>query len=759
MNDLQNAWVAATLLAALEVTGIVLLAAVACRWIRTAGTRRALWQAAFVAVGCVLVVEAVGWRRAAPALAENPGRVLTVTLRDPAGGPAPEESKPDAPRRASGTAATEWKEPTSPATLLSWLALVWGVGATILGARFLGGRLWLLATTRKLPRLQADAVENLVGLPVASPGMAPTGNGVATSTSPFESLSQGDEDIAAPKPFPMEANSRGTGLPDALRLDRVRWVSWRGLRGPVAFGMFRPTVAIPADFEERFTTEQRRSMLAHELGHLAGRDPLWFAVVDLICAVGWWHPALWWARRRLKVESEWVADEAAAAVPGGRLALAESLAVLGRELVISGGLGVGGSGLKSDLAARVQRLLANEGPVRVRRSGWIPALGLIAVAALAWLPLGMPRGNAGPTTVPATAGADRAAALAPASPSPSTGPLPQAGTPALVPIVSSSPTPGAATSAPAITPTLFPDGHPSLGYVRDRWPGTIRASYAYVSLVTNASRTGTVVAAAAPKPSSSAASSPSTNASVPVIELQVKWVEFTEAVGGTGWLDWIFGDKAEAPEELVRVEDGGIRTDRVQTTNQWRALDQGQYKALLKRFEETAGVDLLSAPGITTLAGRQAQVSVVDVRTLAVGPRNVPATNGEPATVVYDTVEVPVGTMVDLIPRLESGRHHITVRGQYTEFMGYDAPPKTKGAAKSVPALPRLRVRNALAEAQCAPGETIVLRGPVGTQVVRWKDRVPVLGSIPVAGRLFRKEGVQTNLTRVYLFITPRVGQ
>jgi Zn-dependent protease with chaperone function len=757
VNDLQNAWVAATLLAAIEVIGIVLLAAVACRWIRTAGIRRALWQASFVAVGCVFVVEAVGWRRAAPVLAGGPDRVLTVTLRDAAGVSAPEAMKPDAPTRGPGTAAAEGTALKSPARVLPWLAWVWGVGAVFLGARFLGGRLWLLATTRKLPRLQADAVEDLVGLPGASPVMAPTGNGVATSSSPFQSLSQGDEDIATPKPFPMEAMSGSTGLPDALRLQGVRWVSWRGLRGPVAFGMFRPTVAIPEDFEERFTPAQRRSMLAHEVGHLAGRDPLWFAVVDLICALGWWHPVLWWARRRLKVESEWVADEAAAAVPGGRLALAESLAVLGRELVVSGGLGVGGSGLKSDLAARVQRLIASEGPVRVRRSGWIPALGMIAVAALAWLPLGMPRGNAGPTTVPATAGADRPAALAPASPSPSAGPLPQAGTPALVPIVSSSPTPDTATSAPAITPTLFPDGHPSLGYVRDRWPGTSRASYYYVSLVTNASRTGTVVAAAAPKPSSSAPSSPSTNASVPVIELQVKWVEFTEAVGGTGWLDWIFGDKAEAAEESVRVEDGGIRTDRVQTTNQWRALDEGQYKALLKRFEETAGIDLLSAPGITTLAGRQAQVSVVDVRKLAVGPRNVPATNGQPAKVVYDTVDVPVGTTVDLVPRFESGRHHIWVLGQYTELMGYDAPAKTKGGSKSVPALPRLRVRNALAEAQCEPGETLVLRGPVGTQVVRWKDQVPVLGSIPVAGRLFRKEGVQTNLTRVYLFITPRV--
>jgi hypothetical protein len=525
----------------------------------------------------------------------------------------------------------------------------------------------------------------------------------------------------------------------------------------VAFGLFRPTVAIPADFEERFAPEQCRSMLAHELGHLAGRDPLWFAVVDLICAVGWWHPALWWARRRLKVESEWVADEAAAAVPGGRLALAESLAVLGRELVVSGGLGVGGSGLKSDLAARVQRLLASEGPVRVRRSGWIPALGLAAVAVLAWLPLGMPRGNAGPTTVPATAGTDRPAAPAPSSEAPATGTSPQPGPPLhLRTSYYFIPTSGSATSAPPVAPTLFPSGQPSVGYEPPRW-GFARwaGGYQVVETFTHA-RPTVVPAALPPRPVLPAAA---TNASVPIIELQVKWVEFTEAVGGTGWLDWIFGDKAEGPEEMVRVEDGGIRTDRVQTTNQWRALDDGQYKALLKRFEETAGIDLLSAPGITTLAGRQAQVSVVDVRKLAVGPRNVPATNGEPAKVVYDTVEVPVGTTVDLIPRFESGRHHITVRGQYTEFMGYDAPPKTKGAAKSVPALPRLRVRNALAEAHCAPGETIVLRGPVGTQVVRWKDQVPVLGSIPVAGRLFRKEGVQTNLTRVYLFITPRVGE
>jgi hypothetical protein len=42
----------------------------------------------------------------------------------------------------------------------------------------------------------------------AHPDTAPVRNGVATSSSPFQSHSHGDEDIAAPNPFQMGAMSR-----------------------------------------------------------------------------------------------------------------------------------------------------------------------------------------------------------------------------------------------------------------------------------------------------------------------------------------------------------------------------------------------------------------------------------------------------------------------------------------------------------------------------------------------------------------------
>lgn len=601
-------------LAALEVGIVVLVVGLLSLRARTAGVRRALWQASLLATVLLIGVEATGWRRRGDPVS-GPRRVLAVGFAEaePLTGPVPEGSI------GAGPAVVRTANGTRGLRLFPLLAMVWAVGTGFLLLRFLGARV-------------------LLGWRVGRRGV-----GLAVADAGFEEV-------------------RGR-----LGMRPVRLICWPGLRGPVAFGVMRPTVAIPSDLAERFSPDQCRAMFAHELAHLSGRDPVWFLLADLVCALGWWHPGLWWARRRLKVDSEWRADEAAALVPGGRIALAESLAALGRELSMPGGLGVGGSGLRSELAARVVRLVAPAAPPPMTRAGWVAVFGPAAALLLALLPLG-PGGRA----------------------------------------------PSVSAAEPPAKPTDTPAG------------------------------------------------------SEPIVLLEVKWVELQDHAGSTGWLDWIFGDRA-GETHVVQEDDRGLKTDRLETTNQWRALDEGQFKALLTRLEtEVGNADVLSAPKLTTRAGRQAQISVVEPRKVAVGPDEQPATGTNSAAVVYGTVEVPVGTRVDLLPRFESGRHRLRVVGTYTEFLGYekaDKPrpmglvrdPGTGVPVKGVPALPRVRVRSAVADAECLPGETIVVRGPVGARVVQFRDKVPVLGSLPLAGRLFRREGTQTNLTRVYLFITPRV--
>ena len=67
-------------------------------------------------------------------------------------------------------------------------------------------------------------------------------------------------------------------------------------------------------------------------------------------------------------------------------------------------------------------------------------------------------------------------------------------------------------------------------------------------------------------------------------------------------------------------------------------LTPEQAAALVKTLEGTAGVDILSAPMITTADGRQAQVKVADVRT---------APSGE----AFET-----GPMIDIVPHLSADR-------------------------------------------------------------------------------------------------------
>ena len=170
-----------------------------------------------------------------------------------------------------------------------------------------------------------------------------------------------------------------------LGLRSVRLLVWPGLRSPVAFGIWRLTIALPPDFSRRFSAAQRDAMLAHELAHLAGRDPFWLIATEVAVALAWWHPAVWWARRQFRAACESAADEASALAPNGRATLAELLVSMGRELTAIGparGLGVSGSGLRSELARRVSRLLAPTREWRSLPAGW-RWLGTVSALLLA----------------------------------------------------------------------------------------------------------------------------------------------------------------------------------------------------------------------------------------------------------------------------------------------------------------------------------------------------------------------------------------
>lgn len=78
---------------------------------------------------------------------------------------------------------------------------------------------------------------------------------------------------------------------------------------PLTVGWLRPAILLPAGFA-RWTEEQRRVVLAHEMAHIRRRDVLWELLARLACCLYWCHPLVWLAHWRIRVEREFACDDA-----------------------------------------------------------------------------------------------------------------------------------------------------------------------------------------------------------------------------------------------------------------------------------------------------------------------------------------------------------------------------------------------------------------------------------------------------------------
>lgn len=77
---------------------------------------------------------------------------------------------------------------------------------------------------------------------------------------------------------------------------------------PLTWGFVRPRILLPAGATE-WTPERRRTVLSHELAHIARHDWLAQIFAELTRALYWFHPLVWFACARLRSESEHACDD------------------------------------------------------------------------------------------------------------------------------------------------------------------------------------------------------------------------------------------------------------------------------------------------------------------------------------------------------------------------------------------------------------------------------------------------------------------
>jgi general secretion pathway protein D len=206
-------------------------------------------------------------------------------------------------------------------------------------------------------------------------------------------------------------------------------------------------------------------------------------------------------------------------------------------------------------------------------------------------------------------------------------------------------------------------------------------------------------------------------------------------------------------------------------------LGEFNVNAVVRALSQKSGTELLSSPKLTVLSGNQATITVAQELRYPqaygqvqsqVGTGN---TNGGGSAGVTITAGTPqdfatrdIGVELKVTPTVEEDDRSISLdlNPRVTEFEGFveyggSSVAISSGTTVTVPSgfyQPIFAVRDISTRVTIWDGATLVMGGLTREDVKTANDKVPVLGNVPVLGRLFRSNGASAQKRNLLIFVT-----
>jgi len=218
-----------------------------------------------------------------------------------------------------------------------------------------------------------------------------------------------------------------------------------------------------------------------------------------------------------------------------------------------------------------------------------------------------------------------------------------------------------------------------------------------------------------------------------------------------------------------------------------------QFQVVIRALSQKKGVDLMSAPSVTTRSGQRANVEVVRefIYPTEFNPPQIPtqfggtttlgglagssASSAFPVTPTTPTAFTmrPVGVKMEVDPVIGPDGYTIdlSLAPEVTEFDGfinYGSPiqttatdalgnPTTIVLTPNVINQPVFSTRKVTTAVTIWDGQTVAMGGLIREDVQDVEDKVPVIGDLPIIGRLFQTKAEDHYKRNLMVFVTAKL--
>jgi general secretion pathway protein D len=196
-----------------------------------------------------------------------------------------------------------------------------------------------------------------------------------------------------------------------------------------------------------------------------------------------------------------------------------------------------------------------------------------------------------------------------------------------------------------------------------------------------------------------------------------------------------------------------------------------QFQVVLRALNQKKGIDVLSAPKVTTKSGSSAKVEIVrEFRyPQEYDPPQIPQTTGSgtqpvtPATPTSFQMK-PIGVTLEVEPTVGSDNYTIDLRllpnvTEFEGFINYGSPILNQGVVvtPNIINYPVFSQRKVETSVSVYDGATVALGGLIREDVQKVTDKTPLLGDIPLAGVLFRSQADKHTKRNLMIFVTAKL--